>query len=76
MDAESVLEVWEDVDTDCETDVSQESDEDVAAQELEGDYSDGDTTAGVFASPGPSSSTVRPARSSAEYDWQQITEGR
>ena len=48
----------------------------MAAQELEGDYSDGDTTAGISASPGSSSPAVCPARSSAEYDWQQITEGR
>ena len=78
-----MMEVWEDVDTDRESEDSEESDQDAATQESEGEYSDHDTTVVLSASPGPSSTSAHTGylchahhgESALDYNWVEDTEG-
>ena len=79
MDAASVMKVWDEVETDAESedsDGSMES-EDVAAQEFCDDTSDEEDIAAPTTAPGPSRTTVRRARPRpVEYDWQEVNVGK
>ena len=78
-----MIDVWEDIETDSESDGSEQ---DTAAQEFEGDSSDdtaptastsrGSTRGSSAATRGSSTATrARPGRSPVQYSWEEITEG-
>ena len=74
MDVGNVLEMWEDVETEAESEHSEESEEDLVIQEFEGDSSDEDISMPSTRSAGPSSR----ARSQRVqyYDWQEINDSK
>ena len=81
MDVASVLQAWDEVETEGETDDSDaivESEEDAAAEEFVDESSGDEDNAASTTSPGPS--THRRPQSTrkqpVEYDWQEINEGK
>ena len=88
MDVGSVMEAWDDVETEAESEDSDASDRsaesvaDVAGQDFADETSDEEdntvlATAPATA-PGPSTVTHSSTRSTrpVEYDWQEITDGK
>ena len=69
MDVGNILKMWKDVETEADSENSEESEEDIMAQELEWDSSEEDIST-------PPSRAARPSRSAPsrtmEYDWQEI----
>ena len=78
MDIGQVLEVWDDMHSEVESCSSSECEEDIAAQEFEGDSTDDDaTTTPASTSAGPSTATAcsaHPRRSAVRYSWEEIPE--
>ena len=71
MDVGNVLEMWEDVETEVESENSEESEEDIVAQEFDGDSSEED----INTPPTRTAGRSRSARSrTVEYNWQEINE--
>ena len=63
MEVGSVMEVWEDIETEAESEDSDDSIEDMAAQEFEGDSSEDDISPDTFSASGPTTVSRRNARS-------------
>ena len=68
--------MWEDIETEAESD---DSIEDMAAQEFEGDSSEDDISPETFSASGPTTVSRRNARSRrqhVEYNWEEINDGK
>ena len=74
MDVATVVDVWDDIETEPESEGSYEYDEDRVVQEFEGDSSDNETD------PVPSTSasirSTRPRGRPVEYNWEEISDGK
>ena len=76
MEVGQVMDVWEDVETEPESDVSSASEEDAVVHEFETETSDDDITessSSPSTPPAPPSTTT--TRSAANYTWSEVTDG-
>ena len=83
MEVGQVMDVWKDVETEPESDVSSASEEDVVVQEFEMETSDDDITEslsstgpGTTPSARPSTTTARSSRPAANYAWSEVADGK